>query len=378
MKNILFLILIIFTSFISYSQQVSLFNSEGKAKAYIDYGENATIFLWNGSAVAFLTKDENDIAVVGFNGKFLGWYQNGIIYNDTGFAVGAKEGATNLMTEVEPVKEVQEVVPVKPVIPIIPLRPHLRDTWSSKSLLYFLTSGKVNSMQSNPETKRLHRNSDTQGRYQTSDPSFQDFVYEPNNNLRLKIAQKEKELDQKIEKILKNNPEARKKLERKYPELMKKHWRRMNPEKYASRKRRARKKKLEKFSFGLKGGVNLTQSEFKPMGGVFLQKYYNESWSGVLELKYLSRRREERYETEKNEYLQMNFMAKNKLFGSFHLIYGLGTSVELDSGNSAVITIDLSAGIQYFLTKKLFLEGRVTSFIDLSEPTYMALLGFKF
>lgn len=35
------------------AQQISLYDSEGEARAYIDYDEEATIFMWDGTPVAF-------------------------------------------------------------------------------------------------------------------------------------------------------------------------------------------------------------------------------------------------------------------------------------------------------------------------------------
>ena len=40
-----------------FSQEVTLFDRGGNARAYIDYSEDFTIFLWNGKPVAFLEKD---------------------------------------------------------------------------------------------------------------------------------------------------------------------------------------------------------------------------------------------------------------------------------------------------------------------------------
>ena len=73
------------------AQQISLYDSEGEARAYIDYDEEATIFMWDGTPVAFVEKDGRDLCVFGFNGSFLGWYEDGVIYDKKGYAVGAKE-----------------------------------------------------------------------------------------------------------------------------------------------------------------------------------------------------------------------------------------------------------------------------------------------
>lgn len=127
---------------ISLAQQVSLFDSNGEARAYIDFEEDATIFLWDGTPVAFLENNGGNVAVFGFNGRFLGWYDEGIIYDKDGFAVGARKGAINMVTKVERIKSVKKMIPMRPLTPMTPIRPFWRDSWSSTSLSEFLFFGK--------------------------------------------------------------------------------------------------------------------------------------------------------------------------------------------------------------------------------------------
>jgi hypothetical protein len=98
MKSILLTLmtLLSLTSVVN-AQQTTLFDSKGEARAYIDYNEEATVFMWDGTPVAFLEKDGSDICLIGFNGSFMGWFENGIIYDKKGYAVGARDGATNIM-----------------------------------------------------------------------------------------------------------------------------------------------------------------------------------------------------------------------------------------------------------------------------------------
>ncbi len=142
MKKIIFTFLAIMSLTICASaQQISLYDSEGEAQAYIDYDEEATIFLWDGTLTAFLEKDGDDICVFGFNGNFLGWYEKGIIYNKNGYAVGAKEGAVNMITRVERIKSIQQITPIRPITPITPIQPILKSSWSKTSLTDFLYFG---------------------------------------------------------------------------------------------------------------------------------------------------------------------------------------------------------------------------------------------
>jgi hypothetical protein len=136
----IFSITIIGTTF---CQQITLFNSDGEAKAYIDYDEDATIFLWNGTPVAFLERDGNDTCLFGFNGDFLGWYEDGIVYDKRGYAVGARKGAVNMVTRIEPIKSIQQITPIKPITSITPIKPIWSSRWSSISLIEFLYLGKA-------------------------------------------------------------------------------------------------------------------------------------------------------------------------------------------------------------------------------------------
>lgn len=142
MKNIITVLafLSIFSS--SYSQEVSLYDSDGEAIAYIDFDEDATIFLWKGTPVAFLEKDGSDICVFGFNGTFLGWYEDGIMYDEDGYVVGAREGSVNMLTQLEGLKGLQELTPLRPLTPLTPLQPLWKNRWSNTSLYEFLYFGK--------------------------------------------------------------------------------------------------------------------------------------------------------------------------------------------------------------------------------------------
>jgi hypothetical protein len=124
------------------AQEVSLYDSDGEAIAYIDYDEDATIFMWDGTPVAFIEKDDDDLCVFGFNGSFLGWYDNGIIYDKNGYAAGARKGAVNMVTKIERIKGIQKITPIRPITPITPIQPIFKSHWSNISLTEFLYFGK--------------------------------------------------------------------------------------------------------------------------------------------------------------------------------------------------------------------------------------------
>jgi hypothetical protein len=141
-KIILFTVLLMFIANI-HAQQVSLYDSEGEARAYINFDKEATIFMWDGTPVAFIEANNNEICIFGFNGKFLGWFEDGIIYDKNGYAVvGARKGAINMVYKIERIKGVQKIVPIHPITPIAPIQPIWKNYWSNVSLTEFLYFGK--------------------------------------------------------------------------------------------------------------------------------------------------------------------------------------------------------------------------------------------
>ena len=124
------------------AQQISLYDSDGNAIAYIDYEKDATIFMWNGTPIAFVEVDGKELCVFGFNGNFLGWYEDGIMYDKQGYAVGFRKGAINMITKIERIKGIQKIVPIRPITPITPIQPIWKNHWSNTSLTEILFYGK--------------------------------------------------------------------------------------------------------------------------------------------------------------------------------------------------------------------------------------------
>ncbi len=123
------------------AQQVSLYDSEGEAVAYIDYEEDATIYLWNGSPVAFIAKDGSDVCIFGFDRSFLGWYENGVVYDKEGYTVGSRKDALNMFYRMEPFKGFAKLAPLRPITPFTPLKPFWKNQWSDATLTEFLYLG---------------------------------------------------------------------------------------------------------------------------------------------------------------------------------------------------------------------------------------------
>ncbi len=98
--------------------------------------------MWDGTPVAFIEKDRSDLCIFGFNGSFLGWYEDGIIYDKKGYVVGARKGAVNTMTKIERIKGIKRITPIRPITPITSIQPILKNSWSNTSLTEFLYYGK--------------------------------------------------------------------------------------------------------------------------------------------------------------------------------------------------------------------------------------------
>ena len=68
-------------------------------------------------------KMEETFVFFGFNGSFLGWYEDGVIYDKKGYAVGARKGAVSMITKIERIKGIQKITPIRPITPITPIQP---------------------------------------------------------------------------------------------------------------------------------------------------------------------------------------------------------------------------------------------------------------
>ena len=143
MSKLLFALFLFSTSSGSLlSQELTLYDRQGEAIAYVDFHEDATIFLWDGTPVAFLEEGGQERGVFGFNATFLGWYEDGVVYDKEGYMVGASENELAVMPKLEPIKGLPQLVPIQPITPLPPLQPLLKMSWSSLSLLEFLSDGK--------------------------------------------------------------------------------------------------------------------------------------------------------------------------------------------------------------------------------------------
>ena len=137
------ILILLFIPSVCLSQEISLFNSDGDAVAYIDTDdEDNTIYLWNGTPVAYLSPESNYYNIYGFNGNHLGWFEDGIVRDDDGDAVGFQKGAVSgVYTNYEPYKSYKKYKPYKSFKSFAPFKPYFSNSFSNESFVLFLKRG---------------------------------------------------------------------------------------------------------------------------------------------------------------------------------------------------------------------------------------------
>ena len=135
------LILILAACIPAAAEEIDLFNGAAEAKAYI--ADDLTLYLWDGEPVAYLdtSRSNTEVDVYGFNGKHLGWFRRGIIFDHEGYAVGAVREAFIRRPMIVPFKAFKKFKPFKILKEFSPLRPLFNKSWSETGLTRFLRQG---------------------------------------------------------------------------------------------------------------------------------------------------------------------------------------------------------------------------------------------
>lgn len=115
----------------------AFFDSRGQAAAYFDVSDTVTIYLWPGEAVAYL----HDDSVYGFNGSHLGWYHNGLIYDQEGGIVAAPASAFGEPPAPASAKALKGLKPLRGLKELRPLRPLFARSWSRLPAVVFFLRG---------------------------------------------------------------------------------------------------------------------------------------------------------------------------------------------------------------------------------------------
>lgn len=112
------------------------YDNYGRPTAYTE--GDAHIYLFTGEAVAYIDRD----AVYGYNGKQLGWFEDGWIRDLNGCCVFFSENATGSgpvkpVKHVCPVKNVKHIKPIKHVKEVRCVRAVNNSSWSQLSGIVF-------------------------------------------------------------------------------------------------------------------------------------------------------------------------------------------------------------------------------------------------
>lgn len=117
----------------------TLFDVSGSPTAYIARNDQNTIYLWNGTPVAYL--DLNNL-IYGFNGKHLGWFENGIVRNLSGEKNGYIKATLPRYASYEPYKSYKQYKPYKSYKSYANYKPYYSYNQSNKPLIQFLSAGR--------------------------------------------------------------------------------------------------------------------------------------------------------------------------------------------------------------------------------------------
>ncbi|MDM1384583.1 hypothetical protein HX024_18140 [Myroides marinus] len=117
----------------------TLFNVDGTPQAYIVHNDDKTIYLWNGTPVAYLSDNST---IYGFNGKHLGWYEDGIVRNLNGKKNGFNKKSLPVYAKYEPYKSYKKYKPYKSYKQYSKYKPYYKISKSDISLEIFLNQGK--------------------------------------------------------------------------------------------------------------------------------------------------------------------------------------------------------------------------------------------
>ncbi len=145
MKKLFLLLCLVLCSVLQgQAKEITLFNSDGEAVAYIDDSDSdLPIYMWDGTPVAYLAPSNSDYYhVYGFNGLHLGWYERGVVRDHDGYVVGFQQGAMSKSTRYEPYKRYKKSKPYKSSPKYPPSKAYNKSSFSYTSLALFLLKGK--------------------------------------------------------------------------------------------------------------------------------------------------------------------------------------------------------------------------------------------
>lgn len=116
---------------------IDFYDSAGKAVAYIDATQDLTIYLWSGKPCAYLDGED----IYGYNGKHLGWFHSGVVYDHDGYVVAGIAQVFLTPVQLAPLKALKQLCPLKGLKELSPLKPLFSREWSSTPAKIFFLGG---------------------------------------------------------------------------------------------------------------------------------------------------------------------------------------------------------------------------------------------
>lgn len=141
MKKIVMLFMLLLSMNAMASNDLDLYDNQGDPVVYIARDDGMTIYSWKGEPDAWLKPGQNnEYHVYGFNGKHLGWFINGKVYDHNGYvACTVKENVT--LPRLPPLKSLKSLKPLKSLQELPPLTPLLNNTFGQTDCASLMASG---------------------------------------------------------------------------------------------------------------------------------------------------------------------------------------------------------------------------------------------
>lgn len=118
--------------------QDTLFDANGAAVAYVDYKDDSTIYSFAGEPLAYLHGNN----IYGFNGKHLGWFEQGVLRDHSGHGAGYSKQALPVFAQFEPFKGFKQFKPFKAFQEFAPFKPFYSNASISGGLGNWLGRGR--------------------------------------------------------------------------------------------------------------------------------------------------------------------------------------------------------------------------------------------
>jgi hypothetical protein len=116
----------------------TFFDLDGNPVAYIDYNDENTIYMWDGTPSAYLDEENR---IYGFNGKHLGWFEDGILWDLKGDRTGYNKQTIPVFAKFEPFKAFKKFKPFKSFKEFSKFKPFKKTSRSNTSLPQFFAGG---------------------------------------------------------------------------------------------------------------------------------------------------------------------------------------------------------------------------------------------